>query len=300
MENNNNEKQFLALIHVFMCNSALCVYNSRNPSQISDIMDDEKDWFENKIPKIQSIVRKVSSKFSHGWIRIDVILTNPDTPIERWYFINTPVPGNKKPRMTDQLKYKTYHEIALYIRSMFTFLNCMPSKTLALSLERMTDPKREIKIELVPLSEFPVDEPDVPNAATLAMKELVTPLGACSVRCVYNTKPELLLPQIMEKVKREESEESLRRSEYKVPEKSKDILNDSCEELNRMIDSLTKTESAETIVGEIVPMTIDEFAKLVGNTKFEDKKKTKDEIVQQFNRIKVETSELLANWSRSG
>lgn len=296
----NLEKQFLALVHVFMCNSTLCIYNNRNPAQISEIMDDSKDWFENKIPKIQSIVRKVTSKQSHGWIRVDVILTNPDTPLERWYFINTPIPDNKKPPMTEQLKYKFYCEITLYLRSLYSFLNCMPAKTLALSLEKMKNVQREIKIELIPLSEFPVDEPDVPNAATLAMKELVTALGTCSIRCVYNTKPELLIPPIMKKEKMDESDDSIKRNKYKIPEKSSDILTDSCEELDKMMDSLTKTDSCEKIVGEIVPMTISSFAELVNNTKFEDNPKTKEDIVSQFNKIKAEADELLSDWSRSG
>ena len=80
MEVENIKKQFLALIHVFMCKSAHCIFNCRCPDKVKNIIEDnDTKWCDFKLPKSQSIIRKVSSNISHGWIKINVILTNPKT-----------------------------------------------------------------------------------------------------------------------------------------------------------------------------------------------------------------------------
>ena len=244
------DKQFLALTHVYMCNTVLCIYKNRNKAQISDVVDEKESHynvFGFKLPKVQSIVRPLSSKQSHGWLRVDVYLTKPNTVLERWYFIHTPLPQTQTPEMTEKIKYELFHKIKTLIRSLQSITGCMPAETLILSLSRIhqtyshsenvsTDSMqesqaRQIRLELTPLSDFPVVEPSVPNSATLTLKDLITPFGTCTVRCVYNTKLESLLPRTIHVFPPTKEEIASTEGTKQTPEKpvSSDLLSASSE-----------------------------------------------------------------------
>ena len=340
------EKQFLALVHVYMCNTVVCVYSNRSPSHITEIVDSPHfNVFGFGLPKVQSIIRPISSKLSHGWLRVDVFLTNPTTVLERWYFIHTPLPSTQTPEMSDKLKYELYHKIKTLTRSIQSLITCMPTETLILNLShiKQTDllPEskiRNIKVELTPLTDFPVVEPNVPNSNTFTLRDLITPFGTCSVRCVYNTKLESLLPRTFhisipklcdgrskqnsphtptdrsQSSSSEWSELILQQSEYqrlqeesqkeeikdyKAPEKLPDILNDSNEALDSMIyDFGSGSAKEDNEQKEIVP--IEDLEGIIEGTIFNDKVKPLSDLKTELNSLTNDVDDVLAKWSKSG
>lgn len=294
------EKQFIALNHVLMCNAVLCIYKTRCPLQISDIMDDNQEWNELKLPKVQSIIRKVSSKYSHGWIRIDVILDNPDEIIERWYIINTPSPAKSSPQANTENKYLIYRKIQVVLRSLFSILNTLPAKAIDLTLSNFPERPRHISLVLTPLSDFPVDEPKVHSSMQISLPEVQTPYGSILIRCEYFNKPEFLIPNLRTPLSASGSFSSQVASPRVVPEKSCDFLSDSCAHLDQLKNDVsTSIEDLQTPLNQI-PLNIEELAKMVEDTNFEDKPDDMQALRDRYKLISTDINSILSEWSRSG
>ncbi|EAY16901.1 hypothetical protein TVAG_150520 [Trichomonas vaginalis G3] len=263
-------------------------------------MDDKQEWIHIKLPKVQSIIRKVSSKHSHGWIRIDVILDNPNEVIERWYIINTPSPAKSSPSATDESKILIYHKIQTLLRSLYSILNLLPAKTLDLTLSRFTKRPRNISLSLTPLSDFPVDEPPIECPLTYNFPEIQTPYGSLLIRCVYMSKVDLLIPNLKKPLSASGSYSSQIISPRIVPEKSKDFLSDSCAHLDSIEKSISKSREDLAQSFNQTPVDISEFAKIVESTNFDDKTDDVQEIQERYKFIKVEVDSILSEWSVSG
>ncbi|KAH0794114.1 hypothetical protein GPJ56_001992 [Histomonas meleagridis] len=195
-------KKYVLLTRIFFCKVIECIYANRCPKELSDLIEDKDHWFSLEIPESQSIRRLAAGELTYGWFQVDVILSNSNDTIERWYLVHQETkPTESRPILTGnpkEIRSHTFRKISQILRSIYATMNVMPAKALECMLSRIPSSDRITAFcsHFIPL---PCQiKPITSNGLDLEINfgTVLTPIGICSVTCFSRKNVEELLPPI--------------------------------------------------------------------------------------------------------
>jgi len=140
----NEGQKMASMARMFLIKVAEAIYSVRCPGEITDFVNDDESWFSVKSKKSSQLRQVLSSKNMHGWFKIDVILTNPDTILERWYMIQLPPSKTDQPVMKPESRSEAYRHFSQIYRSIISLLHSLPCFFLNNQLSRVSLNNRKI------------------------------------------------------------------------------------------------------------------------------------------------------------
>lgn len=195
-------QKIISLTREFLNKVVECIYYHRCPGEIADFSQDEFQ-FSLKIPRSSSLRQHISSHKIHGFIKLDIILTNPEKLLERWVIEHRPLSKQESEVFSNQYtsedKHLIFQKFSSCLRSVYCILNALPAQSLALNLQHYTSKDRKISAlcgDFKKLEEqlFPFDEHHIKQ---VALQPILTPIGKTIIRCQYLMNPETELIPII-------------------------------------------------------------------------------------------------------
>ncbi|EAX96524.1 hypothetical protein TVAG_256640 [Trichomonas vaginalis G3] len=195
-------QKIISLTREFLNKVIECIYYSRCPGEIADFREDDFQ-FSLKIPRSQSLRQLTSSHKIHGFVKLDIIIVNPDKLLERWIIEHRPLSKQESEVFTQHYsteeKHLIYQKFSSCLRSVFCILNALPAQSIALNLKNYTAQDRKISalcgdFKMLEDQRFSLDEG---HTKQVALPPVLTPVGKTIIRCQYLKEPEKELVPII-------------------------------------------------------------------------------------------------------
>lgn len=185
----NETQKYFYLSRAFLFKAMELIYTIRCPNEISDFKDDE-NWFSLNIQMSPSIRQHVMSRLFHGYIRLDIKISDPDEIIESWYITHLPYkPGETIPIIAENqqdVKQHIYHSFSVLMRSIFSILHALPAYTLQSTIGHLTFSQTKFTAECSTFKQIPVKIiPSQFKTANFKYGPVITPIGKTYVICKY-------------------------------------------------------------------------------------------------------------------
>lgn len=220
-EKRTNEKEIqrlASLSRVFLYKVAELIYSIRCPNELPDFSPDQCQ-FSLTIPQSASLRQHIFSRLFHGYFKIDILLTNPEYLIERWYIEQLPPHKNCKMEFKRETKQIMYEHFSSTLRSVYSLLNAMPAKTLALQMSQL--PMCDRRITAFASDFKSLDDKPEPmegrHVSVVRLEPIETVIGRTVITCQYLTSLDSELPAILPNSKRSASSSSGSDSTRYVP-----------------------------------------------------------------------------------
>lgn len=197
-------QKYMLLSRVFLCKAMECIYSNRCPKDLSDLVEDEEKWFSLNIPKSESLRQLVSARHSHGWFKIEIILTDPDIIVERWTLLHLHLGHDDVVLLCEdknELKNETYKNFSKVLRSVYSMLNALPTKTIDIINSQVPTCTRRITAECSQFNRLPIKENDMTALqSSSGIKKykfgpVFSPIGKCIILCESIQNIDSLLPR---------------------------------------------------------------------------------------------------------
>ena len=189
-----------SLSRVFIVKAAECIYQIRCPKDLPDFSPDLPQ-FSLKIPQSSSLRQHISSTSFHGYLKIDISLTNPQKLIERWIIEQRPPSKKSEFKFTKEDKNRIYANFTTTLKGLFTLLNVLPAKTLDICLSHFPLCERRLTAFVTDFKSLE-DLPDqLHHFNTYEMDPIETPIGITKITCQYYENIQNELPAIIQSSK---------------------------------------------------------------------------------------------------
>jgi hypothetical protein len=207
---NEKEIQRLAsLSRIFVYKVAELIYSIRCPNELPDFSPD-KCQFSLTIPQSASLRQHICSRLFHGYFKIDILLTNPEFLIERWYIEQLPPLKDCEMEFKKETKQIIYENFSSTLRSVYCLLNAMPAKALALQMSQIPTCERRITAfasDFKSLNDKP-QPMEGRHVSVHRLEPIKTVVGRIVITCQYLTSLDNELPVIVPSSRRTVSSSS--------------------------------------------------------------------------------------------
>ncbi|OHT15931.1 hypothetical protein TRFO_13592 [Tritrichomonas foetus] len=210
----SEQRKYLDITKAFLCKAMECIYVNRCPNELSDLTSDDQKLFTINVPKSESLRRFLISSHNFGWFRILVKLTNPEVILERWTFIHATIrESDKIPKSKDDV----YRHFSRVLRSIYSMLNALPTKSLEIILSNFPACNRRITAECFHFSKDPISFPvfsENPSIDKQRFGPVITPVGKIMIACETVTDITIYIPRLISKPPRRQSEADIMKLPY--------------------------------------------------------------------------------------
>lgn len=180
-----------SLSHAFLTKAAELVYDMRAPNELPDFIEDKTPELGLIHKKSPSLRQNLTSKLFYGWFQVDVLLSEPETPIESWYMIHLPLKPDQSNdgRNRDDLKKEVFTKMKASLRSIYVLLNALPAESLIRNMKNMPNNNRKIYIKCSQFQQLPAHHQDFVGfeSAKERFGPIVSPVGRAVIFCTYRT-----------------------------------------------------------------------------------------------------------------
>lgn len=194
-----------SLSRMFLVKVAELIYENRSPFDLSDFTADIP-WFSLKVRKSPQLRQILPSDAFFGWFKIDIILSETNYVLERWYLIhlstNNGEGNDKKEIFTDSTirnehRKEIYEKMSQNFRGIHSLLNVIPTKTLILMLNQMPSVTNKIKVVCSQFNPLPATKEVIPNFETTQVRfgPIQSPIGKTLVFCTYVVNIDTMIPR---------------------------------------------------------------------------------------------------------
>ena len=189
------------LSRIYLFKSVESIYTIRCPNELPDFCPDDSGLLLS-IPKSESLRQHISSKSFYGWFKVDVILTNPDTLLERWIFLHTSDKIKENLELSKlELKHLMYRKFSISLRSIYTLLLSLPTYSFINQTKQIPSFDRRITVLCDQFHPLPANISSFPSNSVKKIDfiPIQTPVGKTITICQYRTDLEKELPSIFPK-----------------------------------------------------------------------------------------------------
>lgn len=173
------------------------IYSTRCPNELPDFITDEPQ-LSISVKKSNSLRQHMSSTAFFGWTKVDVIITAPNTIIERWILVHRPNNRNSSEKINGDAKKAIYRNFSSSLRAVFSMMNALPATALQNYLDKIPSCIRRISIVCDHFHPLPASfsSSEIKSAKQIHIASVITPLGKTDVVCHYSSNAMLELPKI--------------------------------------------------------------------------------------------------------